>query len=253
MLHREEIEKIARERGEQPKLIEKDYLLEMMLFLLQEHGKNLIFKGGTALYKFHGLKRLSEDLDFTLKGKIDARKLMQVLVRKLRQAGISARIKEFGIYKNQQNMRLELLGPLFDGNPSNATVITINISMKERPLYEPHEERIYSQYRDIPSFSVQVMPLPEIVAEKIRALFTRDKARDVYDLWFLMKKGVSPQIKDINKKLKLSKEKFTKERFIEKTEEKRKSWEMDLKGLIKGKLPDFESIKEELLEQIKTL
>ena len=46
MLNRIEIERIAGEKGEQAKIIEKDYLLEMILFLMEEYGKNLIFKGG---------------------------------------------------------------------------------------------------------------------------------------------------------------------------------------------------------------
>ena len=69
MLNREEIERAAKERGEHAKIIEKDYLLEMVLFLIKEHGKDLIFKGGTALYKLYSLNRFSEDLDFTLYGK----------------------------------------------------------------------------------------------------------------------------------------------------------------------------------------
>lgn len=250
MLNREEIERIAQEKGEQAKIIEKDYLLEMILFLLQEYGKNLVFKGGTALYKIHSLNRFSEDLDFTLKRKIDTDKLTQLIMRKLEQAGISGRIKEVSLYGNQQNIRLELRGPLFDGNPYNANIITINISMKEKPIYESQEERIYPSYKDIPSFTVSVMPLEEILAEKIRALFTRDKPRDVYDVWFIMKKGVKTTLHDVNKKLKLYKEKFSREKFIEKIEEKRKSWERDMRGLIKGKLPDFNTTKKEIIDKM---
>jgi len=203
MLNREEIEKIARERGQQASIIEKDYLLEMVLFLLQEYGKNLIFKGGTALYKLYSLPRFSEDLDFTLKGKIDTDKVTKTIMRKLQLAGISGRVKEVSVYGNQRNIRLELRGPLFDGNPRNANVITINISVREKPIYNGNEEKIYPKYRDIPSFTVVVMPLREILAEKIRALFTREKPRDVFDIWFLCEKGVSTSLQDINKKLKI--------------------------------------------------
>lgn len=253
MLNRKEIERIAKERSEQPRIIEKDYLLEMLLFLLQDYGKELFFKGGTALYKLHSLPRFSEDLDFTLAGKIDTDKITQILMRKLERAGISGRIKELSLYGSQQNIRLELRGPLFDGYPSNANVITINISMKERPIYEAVEERIYPKYRDIPSFVVSVMPLQEILAEKIRALFTREKPRDVFDIWFLVKKGASTSLQDVNKKLKLYREKFTKEKFIEKIEEKRKSWEMDLKFLINGSLPGFNEIKKEIVDNVDRL
>ena len=250
MLNREEIDRIAKEKKEQAKIVEKDYLLEMVLYILQEYGKSLVFKGGTALYKLYSLNRFSEDLDFTLKEKIDTDKLAQIMMRKLQQVGITGRIKEKSAYRNQQNIRLELRGPLFDGNPHNTNIITINISMKEKPIYKSQEERIYPQYRDIPSFTVQVMPLTEIFAEKIRTIFTRDKPRDVYDVWYLMKKGVHITVRDINRKLKLYRLKYNRENLIEKIEEKRKSWDLDLRGLIKGKLPDFDIIKKEIIEQI---
>ena len=250
MLNREEIERAAKERGEQAKIIEKDYLLEMVLFLIQGHGKDLIFKGGTALYKLYSLNRFSEDLDFTLYGKINTEKMMEDVMKKLERTGIHGRIKEMSSYRNQQNIRLELRGPLFDGNPKNATIITINISMKEKPIHPAKEENIYPKYRDIPTFAVFVMPLEEILAEKIRALFTRDKPRDVYDIWFLLKRGVRVALQDINRKLKLYNQKFSKEKLIEKIDEKSKSWEIDLKPLIKGKLPDFDSIKKSIIENI---
>jgi predicted nucleotidyltransferase component of viral defense system len=253
MLNRIEIEKISKEKGEPVKITEKDYLLEMVLFLIQEHGKDLIFKGGTALYKLHSLNRFSEDLDFTLYGKINTDKAMQEVMKKLEKAGIHGRIKEAISYRNQQNIHLELRGPLFDGNPQNATIITINISMKEKPIYDAKEEQVYPKYRDIPSFSVFVMPLEEILAEKIRALFTRDKPRDVFDIWFLLKKGVHTNLTDVNKKLKLYDEKFTKEKLIAKIDEKSKSFEIDLKPLIKGNLPNFDSIRKDLIENIDSL
>ncbi len=253
MLNKNEIERIAKEKDEPAKIIEKDYLLEMVLFLLQEHGRDMIFKGGTALYKIHSLNRFSEDLDFTLHGKADIKKVTNGIMKKLERAGIHGRIKEMRSYRNQQNIYLELRGPLFDGNPQNATVIAINISMKERPLYDAEEVYIYPRYLDIPTFTVFVMPLGEILAEKIRALFTRNKPRDLYDIWFLLKKGADTTLADVNKKLKLYNEKFTKERFIEKIEDKMKSFEIDLRPLIKAKLPDFDSVKKEIIENISFL
>ena len=121
MLNREEIERIAKERGDQAKIIEKDYLLEIILFLLQEYEKNLVFKGGTALYKLYSLNRFSEDLDFTLIKKIDAEKLTRMIMKKLKQIGVLGRVKETSLYRNQQNIRFELRGPLFDGNPNTLT------------------------------------------------------------------------------------------------------------------------------------
>lgn len=253
MLEREEIIKIAREKNEQEKIVEKDYLLELLLFIIQENSKELIFKGGTALYKFYSLPRFSEDLDFTLDGKLDSNKFILKLIRSLKQVGVSARIKESDMYRNQQNIRLELRGPLFDGNPKSANVISINISQREKPIYTPKEERIYPKYRDIPAFNINCMAIEEMLAEKIRALLTRDKARDLYDLWFLLGKGIKADMGDINRKLKISVERFDMRKLLEKIEGKRKSWEMDLKGLIKGNLPEFSIVKKEVIEKLKAI
>lgn len=253
MLDKEEIRRISQIKRLSVKNTEKDYLLEMLLFILShEAGNKMVFKGGTALYKLHSLDRFSEDLDFTLDSKkIDVNNLFKKIIRKLKDAGVNSRIKEISDYRNQKNIKLELKGPFFDGNLKNITLITVNISLKERPLYNAEERKIFSKYPDIPSFDVFVMHLNEIFAEKIRALLTRDKARDVYDVWFLFNKDTTFTIKDVNKKLKKYDTSFSPEYFTSKVDEKEGSWDRDLRGLIIGTLPDFNSIRETLLEKVR--
>lgn len=252
MLEKEEIERISGIKGLSVKNTEKDYLLEMVLFILtNEAGKKLLFKGGTALYKLYSLNRFSEDLDFTLDYlKVNIDELFTKIIKRLGDVGIYGRIKEISEYRDQKNIKLELKGPWFDGNLKNISLITINISLKEKALYKVEQRKIFSQYMDIPAFDVFVMPLNEILAEKIRALLTRDKARDVYDVWFLLNKGAKLIPKDVNKKLKKYKMPFSTKYFIAKIDEKEKSWENDLKGLILGNLPDFKYVKKEILEKI---
>src|SRR3989344_4890922 len=121
MLEKQEIIRIAKIKGLSIKNTEKDYLLESILHVLyMEAGRKFIFKGGTALYKLYSLNRFSEDLDFTLKqGKIDIGILFNKIISRLKDIGVNGRIKELSDYRNQKNVRLELRGPLFDGNPAN--------------------------------------------------------------------------------------------------------------------------------------
>ena len=57
---------IAGKEGFNIIMIEKDYLLTYLLYLLRDI-KGIYFKGGTALHKvILNHERLSEDLDFTL-------------------------------------------------------------------------------------------------------------------------------------------------------------------------------------------
>jgi len=250
MLEKEEIERIAAIKKLSVKNTEKDYLLEVLLFVLyNEVGRKLVFKGGTALYKLYSLNRFSEDLDFTLEPiKLDAVKLFRKIMRWLKAVGIDGRIKEISDYRNQKNIKLELRGPLFDGNLKSISLISINISLKEKPIYKAEQRKIFSQYTDVPAFDVFVMPLNELFAEKIRALLTRDKARDVYDVWFLFNKGAKFIIKDINKKLKKYDISFNTKHLIKKIDEKESSWKSDLRSLIIGELPGFNSVRKTILE-----
>ncbi len=252
MLEKEEIERIAGIKRLSPKNTEKDYLLEMLLFILsKEAGKKLVFKGGTALYKLHSLNRFSEDLDFTLdSAKFDVNGIFAKIMKGLKNIGVNGRVKEISDYRDQKNIRLELRGPLFDGNVKNISVISINISLKEKPLYEPEQRKIFTQYADIPAFDIFVMPLNELLAEKIRALLTRDKARDVYDVWFLLSKGAKLNIKDVNKKLKKYGASFSKKSLMGKVGEKERFWKSDLGGLVIGELPDFWAVRKSILYKL---
>lgn len=254
MLRKEEIERVAQIKGLQVQNAEKDYLLEILLFLVtREAGKNLVFKGGTALYKLHSLNRFSEDLDFTKNAKVfDATDFCAKAIKKLEYHGVPAKIKAMDVYQNQINIVFELTGPFFDGNPKTMTRVVINISEKEKILYNPEERTIFSQYSDIPSFNVFVMPLHEIFAEKIRALLTREKARDIYDLWFLLQKGVVVKKQDVNKKLKKYKIKYNKQRILARIDALEKSWKTDLRTLIVGQLPDFAAVRTFISEKIES-
>jgi len=241
MIEASELKNAAEIKGLSVKNCEKDYLLELFLYLLyKETGKDLVFKGGTALYKIYSLNRFSEDLDFTLNSnKIKLEELLNKVIRKLRDININAKVKNIDDYKNQKNIKIELRGPLFDGSLGSLSLITINSSLKERTINKPEQKMIFSKYADIISFDVFSMPLDEIFAEKVRAIMTRDKPRDVYDLWFLLKKGVNINLKNINIKLKLYNKKFEERIFFDKIYEKEKMWERDLNGLIIGDLPKF--------------
>lgn len=250
MLERSELERVSRRKGLSIKNTEKDYLLELLLSLLyRELGRKLVFKGGTALYKLYSLNRFSEDLDFTLaSSKIKIAPLLPKILRRLQEISLHAKIKEIDDYQNQKNIKLELRGPLFDGNVKNLSLLSLNISLREKPVLEPEQQTLFSSYPDIVSFDVFAMPLPELLAEKIRTILVRNKARDVYDCWFLLRKGAAVDLALINRKLRLYKIMFDRQTFLEKMEEKKGSWQLDLAGLIIGRLPDFDLIKREIDE-----
>lgn len=254
MLDYEELEKIAKLKRLSLINSEKDYLQELILFsIYAEVGEELIFKGGTCLYKIYKLNRFSEDLDFTLNRKdVDMRKISNRIISNLILLDIKGIIKEIKRYKNEINIRLLLNGPLYKGTKETQCFIPLNISMKEKTLLEPKREAIISLYGEIPNFELFAMQEKEILAEKVRAIFTRMKPRDVYDLWFLIaRKNVVFDLKLINKKLSLYNLKFDFEGFRNRVEKIKGLWQSDLKNLMVTDLQEFDKVKKELFGAIE--
>ena len=164
---------------------------------------------------------------------------------------IKSKIKEVKEYKNEINIRLLLNGPLYKGNKESQCFIPLNISIKENVLLEPDKEVIIPLYKEIPTFEAFAMQEKEIAAEKVRAIMTRIKPRDIYDLWFLMsKKNVIFDINLINRKLALYGIKFNFKEFRNRIEKMRGLWETDLKHLTINDPQEFNKVKKELLEKI---
>lgn len=241
MIARDELDKIAQAKNLRIQNAEKDYILEMLLFSISKRASDkLVFKGGTALYKFYGLNRFSEDLDFTLNRGIIDKNFFKLVLQDLDKLNVKGWIKDYEEYKNEINIHLRFAGPLYKGNPEDLCFASINISLRERTL-EPKMEFLVSDY-NIPSFSIAVMQGAEILAEKIRAILTRDKARDVYDLWFLFKKGIELDEKLVNNKLKVYKLTYAREALLKRISSLENGWKRDLGNLIIGSIPSFEEV-----------
>lgn len=255
MIKKDELKKTADAKRLSVENAETDYLLELLLFYIySEFGDLLILKGGTALYKIYNLNRFSEDLDFTLnRRRFDLTKFLNKTIRSVSLIGVEGKIKEVEKYKNEINVRLQFKGPLYDGSKESLCFISLNISLRERVLKEVKKELIVPAYREISSFDIFAMNESEIMAEKVRAIMTRNKARDVYDLWFLLKRGVKPEKSLIDKKLKIYKMKFSFNEFVKSIGEKKNFWNTDLKGLVIGDLVEFERVKKEIVSVFSNL
>jgi predicted nucleotidyltransferase component of viral defense system len=253
MISKSELKRVAELKHLTIRNAEKDYLLEFLLYTLSDKRRSLVFKGGTALYKFYSLNRFSEDLDFDAVGKrFNTDEMIKKITRNLKLIGMQRTLSEKIEYSNETNIRFAVRGPLYDGNKNNMSRVTINISKRERPI-TTRIKFLIATYPEIPSFELSVLDVKEIAAEKIRCIMTREKPRDIYDLWFLSKKDIPPDISLVDKKLKVYKLTFDLETFLEKVNEKRKMWRRDLQDLIIGKLPEFNEVIGEIENWCKTL
>ena len=179
MITKELLEEAAKKKGLVNKEhIEKDYFQDLLLFHIYKQTNVLIFKGGTALYKLYGLQRFSEDLDFSLREDINGEEIIKKVLGNIE----NAKIKEIKRLKESTLIKIALKGILTKYN-----TIRIDINFKNI-VFEKFDVKNYvSSYVDINPFNLRVLSLKEMVAEKIHALFNRESARDLYDLFFLLK------------------------------------------------------------------
>ncbi len=249
MLSYKELEDIARLKRLSIVNSEKDYLQDLVLFsIYSKISRELVFKGGTCMYKIYKLKRFSEDLDFTMTKRVDIKKLADGITNDLSLLNINCRVKEIQTYRNEINVRLLFNGPLYKGSRETQCFIPLNISLKENLLLEPQKEGIVPMCREIPNFDAFAMQEKEIMAEKVRAVFTRAKPRDVYDLHFLaLKKNMAFDSSLVNAKLALYNMKFSSEGFAQRLEKVKGLWNTDLKNLLPSEPGEFGKIREELI------
>ena len=247
-MRKEELAEIASALDLSLRNVELDYLLDVCLHAVSRYRRALVFKGGTALYKFHGLDRFSEDLDFVHgKRRLDLEKVRDRVVRSCELLGLGCVLGRFDRYRNEINMDLRFRGPLYDGRKESLTRVAFNVSLRESPQ-EVETSFHTSPYREVPAFELHVISAREMMAEKVRAIMTRDKPRDVYDLWFLSRKRVDLDVAMVQRKLALYDLEYAPDELIAAAGSMKGAWKRDLGSLVMGRLPDFGEVMGELRE-----
>ena len=240
MINSKRIMEISRLSGMRPWQQEKHYLQSLILTIVSDYP--LVFKGETYLWFFHGLNRFSEDLDFTAKGPVKG-ELPEFVSRSLNLYGYE---NEFKIMKeNNRGMsaRFTIDGPLHT-TEKDRCVIYVEISGREEVILPNISLMIDFPQYDIPVRAINGMNLDEVGAEKVRAILTREKARDVYDLHYLIcRKKIKFDRGLINKKLDSYHMDFDPAEFIDKLGQTGRAYTMELKQTILGELPEFEDVQ----------
>jgi predicted nucleotidyltransferase component of viral defense system len=194
MLTQPQVQRYSNESGLRDIMIaEKEVVLTFLLQLLSERGilDRLAFKGGTCLRKmFLGTQgRFSTDLDFTGIGEHDHEEVILAMMEAFEQPfhGIQLAIPDEGYYETQDGLSWGV-NPTYahEWNASGVSEIKLQISRRETPTL-PTEQRaqiFQSYFRFLPFAPADIvcLALPEMLAEKIRACYQRNKARDIYDL-----------------------------------------------------------------------
>jgi len=241
-MNAQDLEKYSRLRNLNLGQAEKDYYQNIILFAL--YGKftdELVFKGGTALFKCYGLNRFSEDLDFTLAQEKD---VIGVVTKGLDDFGIKHLAKNVIDSSTSKKYKIKIEGPLYKGMERTLCSVTVDVSLREKVLFEPNIIATGHHMDVIPVFDVYVMKEEEVFAEKVRAIIMRESARDLYDLAFLSKKGVKVEMSTIAKKLELNSLKFDKGEFLKKCKALDSNWDNELRSFVKH-VPAFKECMNE--------
>lgn len=237
MINKETLISFARLNNLRPWQQEKHYIQNIILIALSNYP--LVFKGGTYLWFFHGLNRFSEDLDFTAVERLSL-DLDQKTSHALKLFGVENTIKKISDEERSFSFRISAKGPL---NTSDIDLchVYVEISKREKVILKPLSFELNNAAYSLPVKIISGMSLDELASEKVRAIITRGAVRDVYDLFFLIrKKNAKFNLKIINEKLKYYDIAFSKELFYKKLEKKKKEWDKELKQLVFGKFPKHE-------------
>jgi predicted nucleotidyltransferase component of viral defense system len=230
-----ELKIIADTKGFQIQLVEKDYLLTKLLYLIKD-VKGIYFKGGTALNKiFLNHARISEDLDFTLTKKISdvekdiKQKLKGTIFNKITH---DKRVEHF--------IRLIVHYKLFHENGT----IFIDLNQKGKLLLKSEKHKIPHFYKEhIPEFSVNLLAKKEMVAEKLAATIGRNKPRDHFDIYTIINHNIPINLDIAKKKCVSSGCEFNILKMFNKAKILKNRWDEDIGQLLSEKVTFTEVMK----------
>lgn len=164
--------------------IAREYVQHLFLsaFYKLENSNRVLFKGGTALRIVNKSPRFSEDLDFSyyiLDGlKIES--LFLSTLSELEKSGIPVEL----------NVKSDVTSGGYFGLASLKLYehsISLEINVNERNEGAVEGEYKYINADFAPNYGLLMLPEFILVKEKMQALVSRQKPRDFYDLYFMLR------------------------------------------------------------------
>ncbi|RLF34794.1 MAG: hypothetical protein DRM99_05875 [Thermoplasmata archaeon] len=129
--------------------IEKDYFQDKLLYYIFKLSNNLVFKGGTALYKLYNMPRFSEDLDFTL---LDPKENTEDKIVKIGE--------KLDAEMNIKKLKTSILFKLrFNGILTSYNTVRIDVSLRNKVLLGFDLKNYVPDYIDIKPFSLKILNL----------------------------------------------------------------------------------------------
>ena len=216
MITKEQVQELSKKLSIDWYSVFREYLQIVFLSALysQKLSQEVFFKGGTAIRLLLNSFRFSEDLDFTTTlTHLEIEAVLDKVLQELRLIVPNITIKQLKTIQKSYTGSLRCESDDYK-YPVN---IHLDFSYREKPLTE--KESILETLFPVSPYPIIIhMDWNEILAEKIRALLTRAKGRDLFDMWYLMSKDIQIDLKLINKKMELHNKKITMDDVIKKIE-----------------------------------
>jgi predicted nucleotidyltransferase component of viral defense system len=250
MITKEQLLEIGRIKKLNKGQTEKDYLIDLILYITSSNTKDeLVFKGGTCLNKAYNMDRFSEDIDFTQIKETDHSRLSEKIIHDLKYFNIESTATQKRAY-GTVTTKFSIRGPLYMGEDKTKTTIKVDVNTKSTVIIKPESMRINSLYPEVPSTHILVMHKKEILAEKIRALLTRAKARDLYDINYLL--GIDTPVDRtlLEKKLEYYKETLDSQKIEKAIHNMQNQWGKEMRILTRNP-SEYSVVAEFVLQKLK--
>lgn len=180
----------------------REYIQHLFLAALYKNpgSESLLFKGGTALRIVYASPRFSEDLDFTGVNMYQYKLIEELFIStmaELEKTGVTISLREakpttggylgvihYALYNYEEDMKFE-------------------VSLRRGSARKSETTSIIDDYT--PPYIIFHLPANEMVKGKMAALLDRQKPRDYYDLYFILRhpelnkfvdKKILPKVKE---------------------------------------------------------
>lgn len=190
----EEAERWARELKIDPtQVVREEWELKILKSIFDSPlGQKVYFKGGTALRLAYGSPRFSEDLDLSVFRSIKEKEFKdwaKKIVKTFSQIKISDLESKFYTHSAELKISEDYL-------PRN---FSIKIKISKRKVNYLYSLRMLTSMVTNIQVLANVEELEEILKEKLAALASRKKGRDLFDIWFITQKIKQALPKDLPK------------------------------------------------------
>ena len=250
---------LARQDGVTAGLAEKNYVNSWILYAVYQSslGEKLVFKGGTALSKlyFPEVWRFSEDLDFTATAPISNAKstLREALDKTEAESGIDFEITNcYTAGDPAEYIQVDIQYEAVLGQKNTTQLdLTLDESMFFPSISHTHD------FEEVPEFKVQAYSVEEVLAEKLRSLYQRARARDYYDIYRLLNQREFDE-EEITAALKTKAKQQNVQIDLENgipaedIKDVRQYWNQALDRLVTDK-PDFDTVLNQITDYLQKL